>query len=279
MAESNSRLGQTYNTQQQPIYPKIVPQAFVIDEGITEPANSLIGFIEKTVNSMEQIKTKGLVFVYGKSISTENNGDIKDIVSVSNSGEISIISDDLRVGDANISKLAVSDLTVDNARVLKQVSVLPEPSSERAEEIVQYVGPTDYESDADLHKYDFVRCVMDYDASTFLDSSAYLYTDFESFEPTTTYNWLIEHDVKSSDNSFSFKLVYHEGRNLLYVETVDGNDILVGPSEIYEDIKSPQRHRYCPYVWDPDYVPSEDENVLTYEITFDPENYTWKAVR
>lgn len=184
--------------------------------------------------------------------------------------------------DASVTNLSVKKITIPDATLLKQVKELPSPDETHAEEIVQYIGPTQHETATHIQKYDFVRCVMSYNAQTELDASAYLYTDFDSFEPSTTLKWLEDNHIPPVStigeiSEYEFTLLWTSSKYVVAVKNGDNLYVTLG-GDIYSEHSSPKRHIYCPYVWDESYVPLTGP-VLTYSITFEPREYAWKAVR
>ena len=186
------------------------------------------------------------------------------------------------VTDASVTNLSAKKITIPNAILLKQIKELPSPDETHAEEILQYIGPTQHETSTHIQKYDFVRCVMNYNAQNELDASVCLYTDFDSFEPTTTLKWLESNNIPpvSTDGEISeyeFTLIWESDKYVVSVKNRDDDYVTIG-GDIYSDHSSPKRHIYCPYVWDESYVPSIGP-VLTYSITFNRREYAWKPVR
>ena len=183
--------------------------------------------------------------------------------------------------DATITRLKATTITLPNATLIKQVKELPDASVIYAEEVVQYIGPTQHETDTHIQKYDFVRCVMSYDAQNELDASAYLYTDFDSFEPSTTLKWLEDNHIppvstNGEISEYEFTLIWESDKYVVSVKNADDDYVTIG-GDIYSEHSSPKRHIYCPYVWDESYVPLTGP-VLIYSITFNPLEYAWKPV-
>ena len=217
---------------------------------------------------------------------TANNVEVSDRLDADTiQVDTRIITDELdaqniSVTDASVTNLSAKKITIPDAILLKQVKELPSPDETHAEEILQYIGPTQHETATNIQKYDFVRCVMSYNAENELDASAYLYTDFDSFEPSTTLKWLEDNhipNVSGDPFKYKFTLIWASNKYVVSVKNEDDVYVTVG-GDIYSDHSSPKRHIYCPYVWDESYIPSIGP-LLDYYITFDPQEYAWKPVR
>lgn len=252
-------------------YVKIFDDKVVIDSGsltISHPivatdASLRIKDIDTSVLTSRLVDTSTLILSEGLDVDTID-------VSV------------LNVSYESVTNLSAKKITIPDAILLKQVKELPSPDKTHAEEILQYIGPTQHESSIHIQKYDFVRCVMSYNAQNELDASVYLYTDFDSFEPTTTLKWLEDNNIPPVStigevSEYEFALIWESDKYVVAVKNGDDDYVTIG-GDIYGDHSSPKRHIYCPYVWDESYVPSVG-TVLTYSITFDPSEYAWKPVR